>query len=74
MIFARVVAREVGGCDICDCFGVDAHDLWKISLWTLGKARSVSHLPPPGFFERYWLWSHDGCNLIILAPFLAFIL
>ena len=27
MIFAGVVAREVGGCDIRDCFGVDAHDL-----------------------------------------------
>ena len=27
MIFARVVAREVGGCDIRDCFGVDAYDL-----------------------------------------------
>lgn len=32
MIFARVVAREVGGCDIRDCFGVDAYDLWRISL------------------------------------------
>ena len=27
MIFARVVAREVGGRDIRDCFGVDAYDL-----------------------------------------------
>ena len=27
MIFAWIVAREVGGCDIRDCFGVDAYDL-----------------------------------------------
>ena len=25
--FAWMVAREVSGCDICDCFGVDAHYL-----------------------------------------------
>ena len=72
MMFARVVAREVGGCDIRDCFGIDAYDLRKISISNSGKARRVSYFPPPDFFGRYWLWSHDGCNLTIFAPFLAF--
>lgn len=27
VVFARVVAREVGGCDIRDCFGVDTYYL-----------------------------------------------
>ena len=27
VVFARMVAGEVGGCDICDCFGVDAYYL-----------------------------------------------
>ena len=27
VVFARVVAGEVGGCDMCDCFCVHANDL-----------------------------------------------
>lgn len=31
VVFARMVAGKVCGCDICDCFGVDAYNLCKIS-------------------------------------------
>ena len=27
VVFARMMAGEVCGCDICDCFGVDAYYL-----------------------------------------------
>ena len=30
VIFAWVMAREVSGCDIRDCLGVDANDLFTI--------------------------------------------
>lgn len=32
VVFARIVAGEVCGCDICNCFAVDAYELCRVSL------------------------------------------
>ncbi len=37
MVFAWVVAGEISGCDMRDCFSVDAYDLSEISLRRLEK-------------------------------------
>lgn len=32
VVFTRIVAGEIGRCDIRDCFGVDANYLWVDQL------------------------------------------
>ena len=62
MVFARVVAGKVGGCDIRNCLGIDANNLCENQRMKYPEAGGTSYFPPPSFFWRYCLWSHgdDG--------------
>jgi hypothetical protein len=48
MVFTRVMAREIGGCDIRDCFCVYTNDLELISVW---RSRRDSEAYKPSYAE-----------------------
>ena len=71
VVFAGVVAGEVGGGNVGDCFGVDAHNLGDISLCRVQEADGDTHFSPPSFVEQFSLWSHGGCKFTLFSQYFS---
>lgn len=62
VVFARVVAGEIGGCDIRDCFGVDAYYLGESQFYR-------SYRRPMGYhtFRRRVFSCDMGSGAMVVA-------
>lgn len=64
MVLARVMAWEIGRCNICNGLCFDVYGLYEVRSLPTDVKLALKYLPRVLFVCRWRLQSHDSCDKI----------